>query len=83
MTRAMKRTSTEAKDKMRWKTEKEGTTRTRTVFAWYPLEADDGFTYWLEKVVVEETLKLCGGFDDPPFLQWRTLSTRKLQPNVD
>jgi hypothetical protein len=44
-----------------------GDERVRTKFAWTPVEADDGFTYWLTPVVVREKLlpKVSrGGFED-------------------
>jgi len=39
----------------------------RTKFAWLPVEADDGYTYWLAPLVVREKLlpKVSrGGFED-------------------
>jgi hypothetical protein len=44
-----------------------GDERVRTKFAWMPVEADDGYTYWLTPVVVREKLfpKVGrGGFED-------------------
>lgn len=57
---------------MKWKNRgdpggKMGDERVRTKFAWLPVEADDGFTYWLAPVVVREKLlpKVTrGGFED-------------------
>ena len=57
---------------MKWRTRgnpdgKIGDERVRTKFAWVPIEADDGFTYWLTPVVVREQLlpKVSrGGFED-------------------
>lgn len=57
---------------MKWKSRhnpggKVGDERVRTKFAWLPVEADDGYTYWLTPVVVREQLlpKLSrGGFED-------------------
>ncbi len=57
---------------MKWKSRrardgKIGDERVRTKFAWLPVEADDGFTYWLTPVVVREQLlpKVSrGGFED-------------------
>ena len=57
---------------MKWKNRgdphgKLGDERVRTKFAWLPVEADDGFTYWLAPVVVREKLlpKVTrGGFED-------------------
>jgi len=46
---------------------KVGDERVRTKFAWLPVEADDGYTYWLTPVVVREQLlpKVSrGGFED-------------------
>ena len=48
---------------MKWRTptprlhdKKVGDIRTRSLFAIIPREAADGFTYWLQKVVVKERL---------------------------
>ena len=46
---------------MKWKSRRDprgkiGDERVRTRFAWLPVEADDGFTYWLSTVVVREKL---------------------------
>ncbi len=57
---------------MKWKSrraraEKIGDERVRTVFAWRPTAADDGFTYWMSKLIVREKLlpKVGrGGFED-------------------
>ena len=57
---------------MKWKSRRErdgkiGDERVRTKFAWLPVEADDGYTYWLAPVVVREKLlpKVSrGGFED-------------------
>ena len=57
---------------MRWKSRRDprgkiGDERVRTQFAWFPVEADDGYTYWLTPVVVREKLlpKVTrGGFED-------------------
>ncbi len=57
---------------MKWKSRrarrgKIGDERVRTKFAWFPVEADDGYTYWLTPVVVREKLlpKVTrGGFED-------------------
>lgn len=57
---------------MKWRTKgdpggKIGDERVRTRFAWLPVSADDGFTYWLTPVVVREQLlpKVSrGGFED-------------------
>lgn len=42
---------------MKWRTEKtipQGTLRKKARFAFLPKKAEDGYTYWLEYVVVEE-----------------------------
>jgi len=57
---------------LKWKSRRErdgkiGDERVRTKFAWLPVEADDGYTYWLAPVVVREKLlpKVTrGGFED-------------------
>lgn len=57
---------------MKWRTRRDpdgkiGDERVRTKFAWFPVEADDGYTYWLAPVVVREQLlpKVSrGGFED-------------------
>jgi hypothetical protein len=57
---------------VKWKSRRDpdgkiGDERVRTRFAWLPVEADDGFTYWLTAVVVREQLlpKVSrGGFED-------------------
>lgn len=46
---------------MKWKSrrtraERIGDERVRTVFAWRPLAADDGYTYWMSKLLVREKL---------------------------
>lgn len=57
---------------MKWKSRRDpkgsvGDERVRTKFAWLPVEADDGYTYWLTSIVVREQLlpKVSrGGFED-------------------
>lgn len=57
---------------MKWKSRRDshgkiGDERVRTKFAWVPIDADDGYTYWLSPVVVREKLlpKIGrGGFED-------------------
>jgi hypothetical protein len=39
---------------MHWKKSKEGDVRVRRVFAWLPIETDDGTVYWLERVKLTE-----------------------------
>ena len=57
---------------MKWKSRRDsggkiGDERVRTKFAWLPVQAEDGFTYWLSKLVIREKLlpKVTrGGFED-------------------
>jgi len=57
---------------VKWKSRRDpdgklGDERVRTKVAWFPVEAEDGYTYWLTPVVVREQLlpKLTrGGFED-------------------
>jgi len=57
---------------VKWKSRRDavgkiGDERVRTKFAWTPIDADDGYTYWLSPVVVREKLlpKIGrGGFED-------------------
>lgn len=57
---------------MKWKSRRNprgkiGDERVRTRFAWFPVHAEDGFTYWLTPVVVREKLlpkRSRGGFED-------------------
>src|SRR4030088_897339 len=57
---------------VKWKSRRDprgkiGDERVRTKFAWFPVEADDGYTYWLTPVVVREKLLpkgTRGGFED-------------------
>jgi hypothetical protein len=57
---------------VKWKSRRDprgkiGDERVRTKFAWFPVEADDGYTYWLASVVVREKLLprvSRGGFED-------------------
>lgn len=46
---------------MKWKTRhpkraEVGDTRTRETFAWLPVTSENGFTYWMTKVIVHERL---------------------------
>jgi hypothetical protein len=46
---------------MKWKSrgdraEKIGDERVRTFFAWRPVAADDGYTYWMSRLLVREKL---------------------------
>jgi hypothetical protein len=58
--------------KVKWKSRRQsaeriGDERVRTFFAWKPVSADDGYTYWMSKLVVREKLlpKVGrGGFED-------------------
>jgi hypothetical protein len=57
-----------------------GDERVRTKFAWLPVDADDGFTYWMTPVVVREQLlpKLSrGGFEDDE-QSWAIIEARPL-----
>jgi hypothetical protein len=58
-----------------------GDERVRTRFAWLPVEADDGYTYWLTPVVVREQLlpKVSrGGFeDDDP--EWAVVEAKPMK----
>ena len=57
---------------MKWKSRRDpdgkiGDERVRTKFAWLPVQAEDGYTYWLTPLVVREQLlpKVTrGGFED-------------------
>ena len=68
---------------MKWKSKgdasgKIGDERVRTKFAWTPVEADDGYTYWLTPVVVREQLlpKVSrGGFEDDE-QDWEVVEAR-------
>jgi hypothetical protein len=56
---------------VKWKSRRDshgkiGDERVRTKFAWLPIDADDGYTYWLSSVVVREKLlpkRGRGGFE--------------------
>lgn len=46
---------------MKWKSrrarvDKIGDERVRTLFAWRPFSAADGYTYWMSKLIVREKL---------------------------
>ena len=70
---------------MKWKSKRDpdgklGDERVRTGFAWLPVDADDGFTYWLTPVVVREQLlpKISrGGFEDDDE-SWAVIEARPL-----
>ena len=70
---------------MKWKSKRNpdgkiGDERVRTRFAWLPVDADDGFTYWLTPVVVREQLlpKISrGGFEDDE-QSWAVIEARPL-----
>jgi len=70
--KASKTASRLQEESVKWKSRRDprgkiGDERVRTRFAWLPVEADDGFTYWLSTVVVREKLlpKVSrGGFED-------------------
>lgn len=47
--------------KLKWKSRRNraktiGDERVRTLFAWRPLEAADGYTYWMSRLIVREKL---------------------------
>ncbi len=47
--------------KLKWKTRRDrreqiGDERVRTFFAWRPVAADDGYTYWFSRLIVREKL---------------------------
>jgi len=73
---------------VKWKSKhdrdgKIGDERVRTKFAWLPVDADDGFTYWLTPVVVREQLlpKVSrGGFEDDD-QTWSVVEARPLREN--
>jgi hypothetical protein len=70
---------------VKWKSRRDpdgkiGDERVRTKFAWMPVEAEDGFTYWLTPVVVREQLlpKVSrGGFEDDE-REWELVEARPL-----
>jgi hypothetical protein len=70
---------------MKWKSrgdraEKIGDERVRTVFAWRPVAADDGYTYWMSRLLVREKLlpKVGrGGFEDDSE-EWEILQAEPL-----
>jgi hypothetical protein len=58
-----------------------GDERVRTRFAWLPVDADDGYTYWLTPVVVREQLlpKVTrGGFEDDEH-DWSVVEAKPLK----
>jgi hypothetical protein len=71
--------------KVKWKSrrtraERIGDERVRTLFAWRPLAADDGYTYWMSKLVVREKLlpKIArGGFAEDSE-EWEILHAEPL-----
>jgi hypothetical protein len=71
---------------VKWKSRRDdagklGDERVRTKFAWLPLEADDGYTYWLTPVVVREQLlpKVTrGGFEDDE-QDWAVVEAKPLK----
>ncbi|MDQ6769801.1 MAG: hypothetical protein M3Z54_07430 [Gemmatimonadota bacterium] len=72
---------------MKWKRRRDpngkiGDERVRTKFAWFPVEADDGYTYWLAPVVVREKLlpKVGrGGFEDDE-REWEVVEAKPVEP---
>jgi hypothetical protein len=71
---------------VKWKSRRDpdgkiGDERVRTRFAWLPVDADDGFTYWLTPVVVREQLlpKVTrGGFEDDEH-DWSVVEAKPLK----
>ena len=70
---------------MKWKSRRSphgkiGDERIRTKFAWLPISADDGYTYWLSPVIIREKLlpKLGrGGFEDDEE-DWEVVETKPI-----
>jgi hypothetical protein len=57
---------------MEWKTKSDGDTRERVIFAWFPIECEDGKTRWLTKIRVVEKCHWYGGdMLEPPTLGWQ------------
>lgn len=71
---------------MKWKSKRDpagklGDERVRTKFAWLPVEAEDGYTYWLTGVVVREQLlpKVTrGGFEDDE-QEWEVIEAKPVK----
>jgi hypothetical protein len=71
---------------VKWKSRRDpdgklGDERVRTRFAWFPVDADDGYTYWLTPVVVREQLlpKVTrGGFEDDE-QDWAVVEAKPLK----
>ena len=71
---------------MKWRTRhdpdgKIGDERVRTKFAWFPVDADDGYTYWLTPIVVREQLlpKVSrGGFEDDD-QEWSVVEAKPMK----
>jgi len=71
---------------VKWKSRRDprgkiGDERVRTKFAWVPIDADDGYTYWLRPVIVREKLlpKLGrGGFEDEEE-DWEVVEAKPIQ----
>lgn len=59
---------------MEWKSTKYGDIRTRTIFAIWPRDCEDGMTRWLEQIEIDEKFyfDLCGD-------AWAEISARKIQ----
>jgi hypothetical protein len=70
---------------MKWRSrgdhaEKIGDERVRTLFAWRPVAADDGYTYWMSRLLVREKLlpKVGrGGFEEDSE-EWEILQAEPL-----
>lgn len=71
---------------MKWRSRRDpkgsiGDERVRTRFAWLPVEADDGYTYWLTPLVVREQLlpKVSrGGFEDDD-AEWSVVEAKPMK----
>jgi hypothetical protein len=71
---------------VKWKSRRDpggsiGDERVRTRFAWLPVEADDGYTYWLTPIVVREQLlpKVSrGGFEDEDS-EWSVVEAKPMK----
>jgi hypothetical protein len=75
---------------VKWRTKRDpngkmGDERVRTRFAWLPVEADDGYTYWLTEVVVREQLlpKVSrGGFEDDD-QEWSVVEAKPMKTRAN
>jgi len=75
---------------VKWRTKRDpngkmGDERVRTRFAWLPVEADDGYTYWLTEVVVRGQLlpKVSrGGFEDDD-QEWSVVEAKPMKTRAN